>query len=147
MLLVRAAGHAEDSKGLGVHQPMLERYGEQLVRDPVRHLIDVLPDATVVLIDLGAVRPIGALVPLNMSWLRINPERKEVVEGWLERWNRCGRADEIPVKGLEMPEVEDDPVALGNGPLVKGLGTNECEQGIGARARLSQRPHERSCRG
>ena len=106
-----------------------------------------LPDATVVLLTSERSGQSERSSRWNMSWLRINPERKEVVEGWLERWNRCGRADEIPVKGLEMPEVEDDPVALGNGPLVKGLGTNECEQGIGARARLSQRPHERSCRG
>src|SRR6476620_8610640 len=126
---------------------MLEGHVEQLVRDSSGRFIDVLPDAMVVLTDLGAVWPIGALVVLGVSRLRVNPERKEVVEVRLERWNRCGRADEIPVKGLEMPEVEDDPVALGNGPLVKGFGANEGEQGIGVCARLRQRPHERSGRG
>ena len=52
----------EIGKGFGVHQPMLERNGEHLLRDLVREIIDGLPNAEVVLLDFCYLRPIRGLV-------------------------------------------------------------------------------------
>ena len=52
----------EIGKGLGVHQPMLKRNGEHLLRYLVREIIDGLPNAEVVLLDLCDLRPIRGLV-------------------------------------------------------------------------------------
>ena len=52
ILLVDRKMMEEIGKGLGVHQPMLKRNGEHLLRDLVRDIIDGLPNAQVVLLDL-----------------------------------------------------------------------------------------------
>ena len=55
--------------------------------------------------------------------------------------------DQVPVEGLEMTEIENDPVALGNGSFIKGLRPDQAEQDIGVCTSVSQHLCETSCRG
>ena len=84
ILLVDRKGMEEIGKGLGVHQPMLKRNGEHLLRYLDRHIIDGLPNAHIVLLDLCYLGPIRGLVLWELPWFRINPERKELVEFRME---------------------------------------------------------------
>ncbi len=44
------------------------------------------------------------------------------------------RAEQVPVEGLEVAEVEDEAVPLGNRPLVERIGPDQSEQPVGTDA-------------
>ena len=71
-------------EGLCVHQPMLERNREQLLWCVDQQIIDGLSHAHIILLNLLYCGPIRALVLWELPWLRINPERKELVEFRME---------------------------------------------------------------
>ena len=85
---------------------MLKRNGEDVLRYLVRDVIDGLPHAQVVPMNFRYSGPIGGLVLGQLPWFRINSERKELVEFRVECLNRRRLADEIPIEGLEVTDVE-----------------------------------------
>jgi hypothetical protein len=44
----------------------------------------------------------------------------------------------VPIERFHVPDVKNDPVPLGDGPVVKRLGPHDSEQLIGSRTRLGQ---------
>jgi hypothetical protein len=47
-------------------------------------------------------------------------------------------ADQVPVKRLQMAEVEDNPVALGNGSVIQGIRLNQSKKIVGEHSGVSQ---------
>src|SRR5207244_62209 len=59
-------------------------------------------------------------------------EREQLVELLVERREVRGLAgDQVPVEGLDMPEIEHQPVTLRDRALVERFGTQQREQTIG----------------
>jgi hypothetical protein len=114
-------------EGLCVHQAMLDRDTEQLSRYPVCNIVNRLPDTQSILTHLCSLRPVRALVLWQLSWFGIDPECEEPVELWMERGLPYRLGEEIPVKRLEMSDVENDPVTLRNRPLIEGIRPNQVE--------------------
>ena len=82
IFLVDRKGMEEIGKGLGVHQPMLKRNREHLLRYLVRDIIDGLPDAEIVL--------------LNLCDLRANPSACPVAFALASDQSRTQRVGRIP---------------------------------------------------
>jgi hypothetical protein len=71
----------------------------------------------------------------RLAGFRIDAEFEQLVESRVKR-RKCQRAaaDLIPVECLQVAEVEDEAVAVRDGPVVHGLGLDEFEQRIGLRS-------------
>jgi hypothetical protein len=91
--------------------------------------------ACIVALDFFARRPIRRRIRRQSPVHRVNAERKKVVECSLKRpqSERTFR-EQIPVKGLDMPNIEDNAVSLWNRPVVNGFFTNHPKYFIGAGA-------------
>jgi hypothetical protein len=44
--------------------------------------------------------------------------------------------DQVPVERLEVPHIEDDAMALRNGPLVNGVNADQVEESVTSPARI-----------
>src|SRR5579862_4010269 len=92
----------------GVHQPVFDRDVNQLLGRLTKRIIDNSPDLAVVRSNFFDGRPIGRLILGSFPDRRINPEFEQLVESRMEGWNVDGlSADQIPIKGLEVAQVED----------------------------------------
>src|ERR1700756_2218641 len=52
-------------------------------------------------------------------------------------------AQQIPIEGLEVADVEDDPVSLGNRPLIERVGPYQIEERVGVGPGLGKSRKER----
>ena len=118
------------SKSLRMHEPMLDCDPEDLVmRGVVQASIHGLAHVVVVLQYLSYRRPVARFVVRKVSGSGINTKRKQSIEFFLTRIHaECTGTYQIPVKRLQMPEVEDDAVALRNRTIVESLRLNQLKQ-------------------
>ena len=135
---------------LRVHEPVLDRHLEDqaVLEQRVRGTrkvgarqagVDRLPHALVVALDLVQRGPCGGRLVGQAAVGGIDPEGEQLVERLVEGFAPRGAApDQVPVEGLEVPDVEDDAVALEDRPIVEGLAANDAEQRVGAGARIAQ---------
>src|SRR5262249_21738342 len=70
---------------------------------------------------------------------RINTEGKQLIEGGMETFqSECALAQQIPVKCLDVAQVENDAMALGDRPLVVRIVAQNLEQFIARISRVCQ---------
>jgi hypothetical protein len=131
-------------KSLDVHETVLNGDVEQLrKRTPAlsrrfqrgrQLVIDRRTHTLVIAKDFFALRPVVRLIVGELAVYRIDAEGKELVKARRE-WFQPGKfaPEEIPVKSLEMAQVEDNPMSFGDGALVEGLGADDFEEGIASR--------------
>jgi hypothetical protein len=76
--------------------------------------------------------PIRRLIRRKPAPYRINAEGKEPIKFWMERFQiQKAPAQEIPVKGLEVPQIKDDAMPFWNRPVVQCVASYQIEQLIG----------------
>ena len=119
---------------LGVHQAMFQRDVNQLLRHMVHPPVQFLSHLAVVVPDFIHARPIRRLVGGERTLGRIDSKLEELIKSRMEGTlaERLAR-DQVPIEGLQMPKVKDEPVPLGNGPLVLGVRTDDFKQAVGRR--------------
>src|SRR5438876_195548 len=82
-------------------------------------------------------RPVSGLIVGEPAAHRVNPEGQELVERRLKRTQpERALGQQIPVEGFHMPEVENNPVPLGNRSVVYRLRPNNAEKLVRAHARF-----------
>ena len=85
-------------------------------------MVQFLPDAMVVGVDLRKARPVGGLVRRKAAAHRIDAESKEAIKFLVSRSEaqRLTR-DQIPVECLEVADVENNSVPFRNGTVIQGV--------------------------
>ena len=102
-----------------MHEAMFEGDVEQLFRDFGEQLIDLIAGAGVVALDLGEGGPVRRLVIGELAGRGIDAEGEEGVELRMKAGAIEGvAADQVPIEGFEVAEVEDQAVAFGDGAFV-----------------------------
>ncbi len=83
--------------------------------------------------------PIGWLVSRETTSDRIDPEGKQLVE-FLSRVGERQQppVQQVSIKRFQMADVEDNPVPLRNGTLIKRIGANNVEQRVSGSSRVRQ---------
>ena len=130
-----------------VHQTMLDRDVKHLhqlrmaffraLESMLDGLIKFFTQALVVALDFRARRPIFGRVRWKAAADGVDPERKKVVESSMEGTQpESPLRQEVPVEGFDVAYVENDAVALGDGPVIEGLFADQLEKLIGTRASL-----------
>ncbi len=80
--------------------------------------------------------PVGRQVGGRLARRGINARLEQPVERRIEGGQVEHVATKlVPVERVEMPDVEDQPVPIGDRPLVEGLDFDQPEQGVRVRAR------------
>ena len=121
------------SKSLGVHQPVFNRHVQQFLRDLFQNAVERIAHPSVVGIDFFQARPVGGFVLWQATRIGIDSEREQPVELGMETGNvERASADQVPIKGLQMPHVEDHAVALWNWTLIQRIRPHPGKQGIRA---------------
>ena len=118
-----------------VHEPMFDGDMDEVLRRVVQHFIQCLSNTPIVALDFADSRPVPGDVARQLPFRRVDAEREEPVELRMKREEgQRALADLVPIKGLEVAEVEDQPMALGNWALVERIGPDKRKQRVGARA-------------
>ena len=109
-------------QGFRVHQPVFERHSQQRLRSLAG--IAVHPGSNIRNIpayDKG-IGPLRCSFAGQLALRRVNSECKQVVQlrgdGVLPQ---MAFSHKIPVKCFEMTEIENQPMTVGNGPVIQGL--------------------------
>ena len=109
----------------------------------VQELVDDFACALLVALHLGEAGPVGGLVVRQFAGRRIDAEGEQAIELLVERRDvqRVTR-DQIPVEGVDVPQVEDDAMAFADGALIKRRRacTRRNRASICSRACCSARP-------
>src|SRR5438876_1190882 len=132
-----------------LHQPVLNRYfqhGDQLRMPffrPLQRMLDraiqLFSQTPVVALDFFACRPIRRCIRWQSSVHRVNAKRKQAVEGPLKRpQSKRPLREQVPIKSLDVPDVKNKAVSLGDGPVVYRLFAHHAKYLIGARASVEQ---------
>jgi osmoprotectant transport system ATP-binding protein len=125
------------SQGFRVHQAVLDRHAEEpVIVSATQAAVHRFPNASAVLAYLRFARPVLRLILRQITSSRIDAKGKETVERRIERvhFEQVG-ADQIPVKRLQVSEVEDEPMTLLNRPLVECLRLKQLEEFVRAKSR------------
>src|SRR5467141_5463399 len=102
-------------------------------------VIQLIAQTPVVSLDFFVRRPIRRRIRRQSPIHRVNAKRKQMIECSLKRLQpERALREQIPVKRLHMPNVENNAVSLGNGPVVEGLFANCAEYLVRARAGVKQ---------
>jgi hypothetical protein len=87
----------------------------------------------------GNRRPVGGLIAGEASTHGVDAEGKEAVEvGMKGLQSKHALVEQIPIEGLQMPDVENDAVTLGDRPLVQRIRLNDTEELIALIARARE---------
>ncbi len=91
-----------------------------LLGDAVQQFVDYGANAAVIGLNFGDCGPIGRLVGRSLTYRRVDSELEEFVEMWTQRVDTQRLStDQIPVEGLQVPQIEHHPVPLGDGARVE----------------------------
>ena len=125
-------GNVQQQRGLGrLFGERIERVGQPDIQR--------IANAQPVGLHLFARRPIRGHVRGQAASHRIDAKREELIELRMKgRQAKMTRAKQVPVEGLQMPNVKNYAVALGDGPVVQSLRANDRKQFVGARPRGDQ---------
>ena len=84
-------------------------------------------------------RPVFGHVRRQIATNRIDSESEQLIERRpLGRQMESSTAQQIPVEGLEMAQIEDQPMTLGNRPVVERVGSDRGENCVSVGAGLGQ---------
>ena len=99
---------------------MLQGDVQHLFRHIVEYPVDSLADPPVVSPHLLDTRPVGGLIVGQVAFPGVDAEREQLVKGLLERGHvKSLPANQVPVKGFQMTQIENDAVTFGNWTLVE----------------------------
>src|SRR2546422_4820851 len=91
--------------------------------------VKLVAHPVVVALDLLSLRPVSGPIVGEPAAHRVNPEGQELVERRLKRTQpERALGQQIPVEGFHMPEVENNPVPLGNRSVVYRFRPNNAEK-------------------
>ena len=80
--------------------------------------------------------PLRRLICWQTTPNRIDAKSKEAIELWIKTFqSKRTIMQKIPIERLEMSDVENDAMALGDGAIIKGVGIHDGEKLIGFLAR------------
>src|SRR4029077_11699637 len=83
-------------------------------------------------------RPILRLIRRQASFYRVNAKGEELVKVRVKGRKAQGFTKKIPVKGFQVPEIKNNPVAFRDGAVVQCCGAEYFEKFIAPRARCLQ---------
>lgn len=102
-------------------------------------VIEFFTHAVVIAVNFLRRGPIFGSVGWQSTADGIDSEREKFIEDSMEgAQTESALRKEIPVKGFEVTQVENDAVSLGDGPLVESLFANQLEKFVGTRTRFQQ---------
>src|SRR5207245_10516540 len=105
-----------------MNETMFDDDMDEVFRRVVQHYIQCLSNTPIVALDFADSRPVPGDVARQLPFRRVDAEREEPVELRMKREEgQRALADLVPIKGLEVAEVEDQPMALGNWALVERI--------------------------
>src|SRR5208282_4179154 len=81
-------------------------------------------------------RPVRRRVRGQSAVNGIYSEREELIESRVVRLQPQRGAQQVPIKGFQVPEIKDQPVALRDGAIVEGIRRKQFKQRVRARSRL-----------
>ena len=120
---------------LGMHQPMFDRDVQQECRRSSRPSADsraprqASREPIPIALDLRPRGPIRGLIRRQAAIHRIDAEREQSIELRIEDLHvRDARAKKIPIERFQMPDVENDPMPLGDGALVQRIRPDQIEE-------------------
>jgi hypothetical protein len=107
---------------------MLEHDVNKLLRHAIEGVVNDPPGSPAVSQHFLDAGPIGRLIFGCLPDGRVDAEFEQLIEVRMKGRDPKGlTADQIPIEGLEMPQVEDEPVTFRYGPRVYGLGAYQRE--------------------
>ncbi len=117
------------SERFGVHMPVLDRHLEQ----PGIEIIEVRIDPRACIGDVSPYfclgRPISGGVRGRSAGRGIDSAFEQLVELWMKgRRVHTAAREQIPVERFEVPEIKNQPVAFGDGPLVESRRRDDVEE-------------------
>jgi hypothetical protein len=123
-------------QSFGVHQPVFEGHVEEKLRYglPGEAFIQTLSYSLSVSAHFLDGRPIRWLVTRQPAIYRIDSKGKELVKFGVEGLGAESRSQQVAIKSFEMPDVENNPVALRNRPVIERFRPENLEQAIGSGA-------------
>ena len=128
-----------------MHVPVLDRHLQHPRIEFFEMRIDPRARLHSVRFDLIPGRPVARGIGGRLAGRRIDAAFKKAVERRMKRWRKAAAPRQnIPVEGLEMAEIKDQPVALGDGSRVKRFRGDQAEQTIGLIARSGKLGGERA---
>src|SRR5215472_9464577 len=102
---------------------MLERDVNKLLRHAIEGVVNDPPGPPAISQHFLDAGPIGRLILGCLPNRRVDTEFEQLIEVRMKGRNPKGlAADQVPIEGLEMSQVEDEPVTFRHGPRVYGLG-------------------------
>ena len=90
--------------------------------------IESFPHAAIVAANFFRRRPVGRLVRRQVSSYGIDTEGKQPIDCGVKRLALA--AQQIPLKSLQVPEVKNDAMALGNRAIIQSRGLDHRKQAI-----------------
>src|SRR6185437_4820229 len=134
---------------LGVHEPVLDRdiqqrverraggFRGELARRGAQCGVNRFPQLRVVRLNFRDARPVRRLIARQLSVYWIDSECEQFVECWMcARDSKRVAPQQIPIERFQMSKVKNQPVPLGNRPIVNRIRTQQRKQQIRLRARL-----------
>jgi hypothetical protein len=90
--------------------------------------VQFLAHAPLVPLHFVAPRPIGRRVRRQSAAYRIDAERKQLIEGWVEGpQTKCAVREQIPVERFNVSHVKNDAVPFRDRPVVQCFFSHQAE--------------------
>jgi len=132
-----------------MHEAVLDghfQHGDQVwmpfgrpVQSSLDGSIQFLAEPAVITVHFVARRPIHGRVRWQAAAYRVNSKSKELVEYPVKgAQSKSAISEQIPVKGLDMPDIENDPVSLRNRPVIQGFFPDDAKEFIGSAAGIEK---------
>src|SRR6185312_11240780 len=122
-----------------MHVPMLDHHLQHKRIEILQMIVDPGSFRLSILRDFSDRWPVGRRIHRGISGRRIDSALKQRIERLVEsRGTQTSARQNIPVEGLEMAEIEDQPVALRDRTRVERLGRNQAKQTVSLLARRRQ---------
>jgi hypothetical protein len=119
-------------QGFGVHEPVLDGHVEQSIKSEaigqrsvkvghgVEFVVEGRSDCCYVVVDVFDGRPVRRQIGGQPAADRIDAKGKQLVEVGVKTLDsEHPFVEQIPVESLEVPDVKNDAVTLGDGPVVE----------------------------
>ena len=129
-------------EGLGVHQAMLDGHVHQFLWHMIGRLrqagIQHAAHTRIVIAYFLGGGPVRGPVRWQIAGVGVYAEREYSVEAGMKRSQIQIAAEQVPIERLQMAEIEDYAMPLGNRTLIQCGGIDQFEKAVGLRARLRQ---------
>ncbi len=99
--------------------------------------VESAADLTYVFADGIQRRPVRRHISWQSAANRIDAERKQPIKTRIDALHSEDAAvQKIPIKRLQMSDIKNDAVTLGDGPVIQRIGTHHSEEGVTAASRV-----------